>query len=116
MIKKTKLLILGYSDIAQRKILPSLKNHPDIELTAVASKSKFSKIPKGIASFSDYEKAIEDSGADTVYISLYNSIHYPWIIHSLKKGKHVICDKPAVLTKIQAESCLKASKGKLLIF
>lgn len=111
-----RILLLGYSQIAQKRILPALIRHPHATVIGIASKTKFNKIPKQLHAYKAYKEAIEKSNCDTVYISLQNSAHFRWIKYSLEKEKHVICDKPAVLSRYEAEICYKLASDKLLIF
>jgi len=111
-----QILLIGYSYIAQKRILPVLSRHPHATLVGIASQTKFNKIPKDFPAYKSYKEALEKTNCDTVYISLHNSAHFQWITYFLKLGKHVICDKPAVLTKKEAEICYKIASGKLVIF
>jgi predicted dehydrogenase len=93
-----KILILGYSDFAQRRIIPILlNNYKDFKI-AIASKSK--KINAGyknIFCYNNYKNAIELFKPDIVYISLPNSLHYFWGKEVLKKSINLIIDKPITL-------------------
>lgn len=111
-----RILLLGYSQIAQKRILPALNRHPHTTLVGIASKTNFYKIPKNLPAYKAYKEAIEKADCDTVYISLNNSAHFRWIRYSLEKGKHVICDKPAVLSKKEAEICYRLASDRLIIF
>ena len=50
------------------------------------------------AFFRDYEAALQESDADIVYLSLPNAMHEHWVMAALGAGKHVIVDKPAMMT------------------
>lgn len=93
-----KLLILGYSDIAQRRIIPALQRLPDIRQIAVAS---LSRLPEdrmrnpALSFFSDYEQALDVFRPDLVHVSLANNAHAHWVQQALLAGAHVTVDKPA---------------------
>ena len=94
-----KVLLLGFSSIAQRRIIPALARLDGIECVDIASKSKRpAAVVKPGRVFTDYGDALAQSDADLVYISLPNSLHEQWITASLDAGKHVVVDKPATLT------------------
>ena len=61
-----------------------------------------------------YQEALEDSRADLVYVSTINSLHAPLASAALRRGFHVIVDKPACLTVREATELteLAASSGK----
>lgn len=44
--------------------------------------------------FTDYEKLLQDSEIDVVYIGLPNHLHYKYTYDALMANKHVICEKP----------------------
>ncbi len=94
------LLILGYSSIAERRVIPAAACVAAITEISIASKSRAQPPgwPKAGRFFGDYETALRESAADIVYLSLPNAMHEHWVTASLAAGKHVIVDKPAMMT------------------
>lgn len=94
-----KILILGYSDIVKRKILPEINSSKDITKIDIASRTiKELENPKPVNKiFNNYLEAIEKSDAEIVYISLPNNLHFEYCISALNNKKNVIVDKPAIL-------------------
>ncbi len=60
--------------------------------------------------YADYRAVLDDPDVDAVYICLSNDAHLPWILASLEAGKHVLCEKPLVLTATQAEQAFQAAQ------
>jgi len=93
------ILIIGYSAIVKKRILPALKKIEYIHCIDIASRSSASGLLAEAAHngtvFNDYADAISRSNADLVYISLVNSSHAQWAEQALLRGCHVIVDKPA---------------------
>src|SRR6185437_901521 len=54
--------------------------------------------PKQGRFFSDYSTALRDGDADAVYLSLPHATHEAWVLAALAAGKHVVVDKPAIMT------------------
>lgn len=65
----------------------------------------------------DSYKGIEDfyEAVDAVYIATPHETHYEYIKSSLEHGKHVLCEKPMVLQRAQAEELFPYAKERNLI-
>ena len=68
-------------------------------------------------SYWDLGDMLADPIVDTVYIASPNSLHFSYAKQALEAGKHVICEKPFVSTKKEAEQlfALAEKKGLLLM-
>ena len=95
-----RLLILGYSSIVQRRVLSAAAQVAAFGEISIASKSRPQpdRWPKAGRFFSDYVTALRESHADIVYLSLPNAMHEHWAMAALAEGKHVVVDKPAMMT------------------
>jgi len=111
-----KILILGYSSLCKKKIIPLLKKKFSKIKFCICSKSQKKENIGASEWYRSYKDALERSQADLVYISLPNSIHYYWAKKSLQNNYHVIVDKPATLNFQQAKDLVKyARKRKKLL-
>lgn len=95
--------VLSTAGIAQTALLPAFKRSSNAVVTAIASLSGLEKA-KSVANehniekvYDNYEKLLEDSDIDAVYIPLPNHLHKKWVIEAAKRGKHILCEKPAAL-------------------
>jgi NDP-hexose-3-ketoreductase len=95
-----RLLILGFSSIAERRVIPAAAAVAGIGEISIASRSRKppASWPKQGGFHTDYATALGESGADIVYLSLPNAMHEHWIMTALAAGKHVAVDKPAMIT------------------
>jgi len=95
-----KILLIGHSRIARRLIIPALAANHRVSRIDIASRNSPGTVNKDLLQggtiYYSYEKALLESPADIVYVSLVNSDHAEWTEKSLKSGRHVIVDKPAV--------------------
>lgn len=102
------VLLLGYSDLARRRLIPALEGLQMGNLE-VASRSAAQPgqpgwpPPASTRAFTDYRIALEQSSAPLVYISTINSAHAEWAERALESNKHVVVDKPAFLSLEEAE-------------
>ena len=109
-----KMLILGYSDLVKRKVIPAIKKLKNIKFD-IASVSK-NQINTGHERwYRSYLTAIEKSDADVVYISLVNSKHFKYAIKSLNRNKNIIVDKPLCLKLNETKKLIKTAKKKKLL-
>lgn len=110
-----KILILGYSNIVQKRIFRVFKEKK-IELF-VASKSHNNHIQGVKRQFKSYENAIKKCKPNLVYISLPNSEHFFWAKRSLNYKYNTIVDKPITSNEKQLNELIYISKKykKLLV-
>jgi predicted dehydrogenase len=72
----------------------------------------------GIArSYGSYEELLDDPDVEAVYVSLPNSMHLEWTERALRKGKHVLCEKPLGrrVAEVEAAFDVAASADRLLM-
>lgn len=96
--------IIGTGRIAER-FIPEVKlvsgiNAQGVYNPNIASAERFAKKWQV-----DYYSTVEDffQAVDAVYIATPHETHYDYIKMSLEHRKHVLCEKPMVLSKAQAE-------------
>ena len=100
--RKVRWGILSTARINKALIGP-LRASPRSTLAAVASRGRFKArsyaIRNGIRrAHASYEALLADPEIDAVYISLPNHLHCEWTVAAAESGKHVLCEKPLVLT------------------
>lgn len=94
--------LLSTANINQALIEP-IRQGQRSELAAVASRDPETaqayadewSIPKAYGS---YEALLADPEIDVIYNPLPNSLHAEWTIRAAEAGKHVLCEKPIVLS------------------
>jgi len=113
-----RLLILGHSSIAQRRVIPAAAKVSAIDEISIASKGRAAPgdWPKRGRFFADYGTALRESDSDLVYVSLPNALHERWIFEALAAGRHVIVDKPAMITREACERAVSEARRAGLLF
>ncbi|OAS17718.1 Gfo/Idh/MocA family protein [Paenibacillus oryzisoli] len=104
MIDTIKLGIVGFGRIVELIHLPLLKQLPEIEVSGifdVTSPRLALAAKRGFATFSNLE-ALFASQIDAVLIATPPSSHYQIATQALRKGKHVIIEKPVTLDANEA--------------
>lgn len=101
MENKIKWGIIGLGGIA-RKFADDLKLVDDGELVAVASRTTekaedFAKEYGVATSFGSYDELFDFDGVDVLYIATPHDSHAELSIAAMRKGKHVLCEKPVAV-------------------
>lgn len=111
-----KVLLLGYSDIARRRVLPALHrigvNAVDIASVSAGVLGWPGQSPP--RRFFDYQTALTESDAEVVYVSTINNLHAELAMTALQRGFHVILDKPAFLSLDEASAAAELADAKRL--
>lgn len=98
------MLVLGYSSLARRRILPALARlgHTDVD---IASRTRTPAWPDGVSgrAFTSFRAALDESDAGLVYVSTRNHEHAAWAAAALASGRHVVVDKPATLALAETD-------------
>lgn len=115
---KLKVGIVGCGFIANRKHLPMLSLHEDVEIVAFcdiiqeraeASRKQFGSADAKV--YLKYQDVIARKDIDIVHVCTPNSSHAEITIAALQSGKHVMCEKPMAKTSADAKAMLDAAKA-----
>lgn len=112
--------VIGLGKVAKR-FCDSL-SHSDVgHLYAIASHSKekqnaFAKAYAPDHVYGDYDAFFNDEEIDVVYIAVPHGLHYELCKKALEHYKCVLCEKPAFLTKKEAEEITQMAKDRHLFF
>jgi predicted dehydrogenase len=112
-----KLGIIGAGRIASRFVKES-RLVPEVEPVGVlgideAELKLFAQNNQLNFYSTDFREFLDD--IDAVYIASPHLSHYDYIVGALEKGKHVLCEKPMVLSRSEAESVYKKAYDRNLI-
>ena len=104
--KKIKWAVLGTSYISE-VMAKAIGESSTSELIAIASrnheKAKNFALKFSIPKFYDYHEALlENKEIDAVYIGLPNHLHKEWIVRCALAGKHILCEKPLIISEGEA--------------
>jgi len=119
-MKKINLGIIGTGRIAQQ-FLEEAKFNPKINIIGISARSfeNTKIIAKKYCIETPYETSTEmlkNNKIDAIYIATMHPTHFPYTIKALEAGKHVLCEKPAVLKKEELDEIQKLAFKKNLLF
>ncbi len=113
-----QILLLGYSDIARRRVLPALAAHGIVTIDVASQNAAGVTLPDGVGGrvFRHYREAIAESNADLVWISTVNSQHAELAQAALDAGRDVVIDKPATTSLDEARGLVEiaAKRGRMV--
>jgi dTDP-3,4-didehydro-2,6-dideoxy-alpha-D-glucose 3-reductase len=120
MSNPIKIGVLGCANIAERFVIPAIKESTKLfELIGVASRSsdKARQFAEKFdtSAFTNYQSLINVDNLQAVYIPLPNSMHYEWIKKALQKDKHVLVEKSLACTLDQVEELNQLAKERRCI-
>ena len=96
-MKAKKVLIIGCGAILNRHLesIESNENYKLVALCDIQEDLVFAKSRElNVLGFTDYKKAIAESGANFVTIATPNSQHFPQSIYCLENGCDILVEKP----------------------
>ena len=98
-----------------RSLIPPLRASKRNHLLAVASRSQasanaYAKEWKIERAHGSYEALLADPEIDVIYNPLPNHLHAEWTIKAVEAGKHVLCEKPLVLTVDEVDAITATAK------
>ena len=114
MEKKKRFGLVGCGRISKRHIL-SIKRDPNAELVAICDinneklrrTQKEHNIKKGYIKFQDL---INNNSIDVINICTPSGMHPKMVSESIKKGKHVVCEKPLSLNYQKGKKAVDVAK------
>lgn len=112
--------ILSTANIAQTQVIPAIFRAENAEVVAIASRgNKVHAIAAALniaKAYESYEELLSDPEIDAVYIPLPNHLHKEWVFKAAKQGKHILCEKPAALTAIEAAEMIQICREQNVKF
>lgn len=110
--------LIGYSDIANRAVIPAVNNgFTGFKLAGISSNSRYAEARKkyrDILVEEQHENLICHPDIDAYYVSLPPGKHYEVVRKCLEAGKHVYCEKPLTLCSKQADKLFLLADQKEL--
>lgn len=117
-----KIGIIGAGGIANKfcEAVKLVSAECGVSVTAVASKSydraaDFAERNDISEKFGSYEEMLSKADINAVYIATTHNFHMENIMLCLKNGKHVICEKPMVLSSADAKKAFEYAAEKKLV-
>jgi len=116
MDKKVRWGILGCAGIAERALIPAVKESGNGLLYGIAARDEkraaaWARTHGFEKSYPDYQALIDDPAIDAVYNPLPNHLHAPWSVRAARAGKHVLCEKPMAMNAGEVREMAAAAEA-----
>jgi D-xylose 1-dehydrogenase (NADP+, D-xylono-1,5-lactone-forming) len=97
-----------------RRFIPALRKSSRSELVAVGGRDlertcNFAGCWGLGEAEPSYESILDRTDIDAVYIPLPNSLHREWTVRAARAGKHILCEKPLGVNRVEAEEMAAAA-------
>ncbi|MGA7236271.1 MAG: Gfo/Idh/MocA family oxidoreductase [Bryobacteraceae bacterium] len=112
-----KWVVAGVGDIARKRVIPAILEHPESELYGVVTRdARKAEAYPGVHAWTALDDALHDDAVNAVYIATPVALHAPYAIAALRAGKHVLCEKPMAMNygEAQAMTAVAAEARTLL--
>ena len=125
-VKKVRYAVVGLGHIAQIAVLPAFQHAgTNSQLSALVSGSrvKLSKLSalygvESVYAYGRYDECLQSGAVDAMYLALPNHLHKPYATAALRKGVHVLCEKPLSLSTSDCQAIIRAAEeggAKLMV-
>ena len=120
MAPPLKVAIVGTSWWVDSMYLPALSGMDSVELVAVAGRrmEKADELARAwsvAAAFDDWQRMLDETEPDAVVVAAPNSMHYPVTLEALRRGMHVLCEKPIATTVSEADHLVATAKAASVV-
>jgi predicted dehydrogenase len=102
-------LAIGIGDISSKRVIPGILASPRSRLVGIVTRDPGKAAAYQAPAWTDLGSALEQSGADAVYVATPVFLHAPQTIAALRAGCHVLCEKPMALNYAEALSMQDAA-------
>lgn len=119
-MKKIRVGIIGCGSITEKRHAPEYLANPDVEIVAFydinIERAKLMAEMFGGKALENYMDILEDESIDAISDCSPNDMHVVFSIEAMKKGKHVLCEKPMGKSLEEAEKIANQQKESGVIF
>ncbi len=112
--KPLRVGVVGCGKIARSLHIPGYLNSSKAQLTSLynrrlESMSDLADRLPGVSIYDDYQQFLEEGRVEAVSICTPNALHAPMAIEAMKRGVHVLVEKPIAVTLSEARRMIDAA-------
>ncbi|MGA9542371.1 MAG: Gfo/Idh/MocA family oxidoreductase [Candidatus Sulfotelmatobacter sp.] len=103
-------IVIGIGDISIRRVIPAIQAEPRSSLYGLVTRDPAKAVPYNTRAWATLDEALSDPEVHAVYVATPVFLHAPQTIHSLRAGKHVLCEKPMAMNEAEARSMVQIAE------
>jgi 1,5-anhydro-D-fructose reductase (1,5-anhydro-D-mannitol-forming) len=104
--------LIGASDIASTRMIPAMRRLDQEPVAVLSSSSEraqaYAEANNIGAACTQLDALLDRQDIDAVYISTTNELHFEQALAASVAGKHVLCEKPLALSRLDAWEMVRA--------
>jgi 1,5-anhydro-D-fructose reductase (1,5-anhydro-D-mannitol-forming) len=109
-------IVIGIGDIAIRRVIPAIQSEPRSSLYGLVTRNPEKAAPYNTRVWPTLDAALTDPGVQAVYVATPVFLHAPQTIQSLRRAKHVLCEKPMARNEAEAGTMVQTAEETGRIF
>jgi 1,5-anhydro-D-fructose reductase (1,5-anhydro-D-mannitol-forming) len=102
--------VVGIGDITRKRVIPAILAEPRSRLHGIVTRDPAKATDYTTRVWTSLTEALRDPAVQAVYVASPVFLHAPQTIHSLRAGKHVLCEKPMAMNEAEACSMVRAAE------
>lgn len=119
-MKKIRVGIIGCGSITEKRHAPEYLANPNVEIVAFydinIERAKLMAKMFGGKAVENYMEILEDASIDAISDCSPNDMHVLFSVEAMKRGKHVLCEKPMGKSLEEAEEIATQQRESKVIF
>lgn len=114
--RQIRYAVIGAGWISQSAFMPGVLQSPNSVITAIVTgdQTKAVELAKQYDAkayhYDQFEEMLASGLVDAIYIATPNHLHWKYAVPALKKGIHVLCEKPLEISVQLCEEMVAAAK------
>ena len=119
IMKPLRIGIMGCANVARKYVFGAITSLPEFEVSAVASRDlakagDFAR-QNGGEPLQGYDRLVDRSDVDAVYVPLPTGLHAEWVEKLLRSGKHVMVEKSLGASQAEADRLIALARSLNLV-
>lgn len=118
-VRPVRIGVLGTADIARRRMLPAFTGAAGTRVVAVAGRDPGRTRPVaerfGCEAVDGYDALLERDDLDALYVPLPAALHADWVERALRRGLHVLAEKPVSCDAARTRGLLALARSRGLV-